>query len=64
MKRKTFYIIMVICCLSLFSSAKQVCKGSDINVSASKKEVMKQSEKSRQLPAYDLSPIKLFLFRI
>ncbi|HWC55288.1 MAG TPA: hypothetical protein VG676_17010 [Chitinophagaceae bacterium] len=67
MKRKTFYLLVVICCLSVISSAKQAnyncCKkiGCIINESALQQPV-KAGQKSGT--DYALSPLQLFVFNL
>ncbi|MEI9807061.1 MAG: hypothetical protein WDO16_03800 [Bacteroidota bacterium] len=68
MKQKTIYIILIVCCLSLFSSAKQMgkeecvkkscCKINELKA-ARERDAKKQAEKT-----YDLSPLQLFMFNI
>jgi len=68
MKQKTIYIILVVCCLSLFSSAKQYgktcvkdpcCKYSKQKAAAKEAALREQAQK-----AYDISPLHHFLLSI
>jgi hypothetical protein len=64
MKKKTLYILTVICCMSLLSSAKQqsgkpcpsICK-----TTCAKKQIRPQVEEKSE---YDLSHLSLFLFNL
>lgn len=66
MKRKTFYLLVLVCFLSVFSSAKQTgysCKkiGWIMEGSASQQPV-KPEQKSGM--GFDLSPLQLFVFNL
>jgi hypothetical protein len=66
MKQKTIYIIVVVCCLSLFSSAKQAgtreCpKTCQIKQKLAEEEARAKEEAKK---SYDLSPLQLFMFSI
>lgn len=67
MKRKTFYLLVVICCLSVISSAKQAndkcCQkmGCILEGSALQQPV-KTEQKSGT--SFDLSPLQFFVFNL
>jgi P pilus assembly chaperone PapD len=67
MKQKIFYIVVIVCCLSLFSSAKQagkVCvKNTNCQLSKKKMENAVQ-DKNKGQAEFDLSPLRLFLLSI
>lgn len=68
MKRKTIYILLVVCSLSLFSSAKQIGKGADYNLNSdtrTKKAGIPCKETRQDQPgAYGFSPMHFFLLAI
>ncbi len=65
MKKKTVYIFLVICCFGLFSSAKQIMKGQDINTCCSmnkNNDDAKPAEAKKTVRTeFELSPLKFFL---
>ena len=67
MKPKTFYILMIICSMSLFTAAKQVGSKCDKQKCCKLNE---QKTEKKQLPkgaaktGYDHSPLSLCLFSI
>jgi hypothetical protein len=67
MKQKTIYIIMIVCCLSLYSSAKQAGKGECPNACKLIRQKLAEKEaqaKEEAKKSYDLSPLQLFMFSI
>jgi hypothetical protein len=67
MKRKFFYLVLFIFCLSFFSMAKQSGKKSDCDSSCP----LKQQHRAKQIqPAtaakkeFDLLPFRIFIFSI
>jgi hypothetical protein len=62
MKQKTFYILAIVCCMSLFSSAKQIGKKCDhlckYDQSKCPKQVLKET---KEKAGYDLSPLTFFI---
>ena len=67
MKRKTFYLLVLICCLSVFSSAKQsdykCCKKISSIMNESGSQQSKNYERKNGV-GFDLSPLQLFVFNI
>jgi hypothetical protein len=65
MKQKTFYILAIICCMSLFSSAKQSGKNCDDKICC-KQNKLKVAKQVQAKPAvktgFDLSPLQVFVF--
>ncbi|HVT86283.1 MAG TPA: hypothetical protein VHD35_13855 [Chitinophagaceae bacterium] len=66
MKRKTFYLLVMICCLSVFSSAKQAnycCKKISCLLQGS---AVKQATKPVQKNGMssDVSPLQLIVFNL
>lgn len=66
MKRKTFYLLVLVCFLSVFSSAKQTgysCKKIGCIMEGS---ALQQPVKSEQKSGmgFDLSPLQLFVFNL
>jgi len=69
MKQKTIYILVIVCCLSLFSSAKQAGKKECPQKGCCQFSKQKLAEKEAQAKekakkSYDLSPLQLFMFSI
>ena len=68
MKQKTIYIILVVCCLSLFSSAKQLgkncVKNGGCKYSKQKAAVKEATLREQAQDAYDISPLHHFLLSI
>ena len=67
MKPKTFYILLLICSLSLFSSAKQAgskCDKQNCCKFYEQKSGTKLSMKAPEKPSYGHSPLSLCLFSI
>jgi hypothetical protein len=68
MKQKTIYIIVVVCCLSLFSSAKQAGKKEcpqKISCKLNKQKLEEEARaKEKAKASYDLSSLQLFMFSI
>ncbi|MBL7738608.1 MAG: hypothetical protein JNK14_05270 [Chitinophagaceae bacterium] len=66
MKRKAIYLFLIICSLSLFSSAKQMGKGAEYDMN--KEECVSKKARSCGPPdraaAYEISPLRLFLLSI
>jgi hypothetical protein len=66
MKPKTFYLLMIICSMSLLSSAKQSGKDCDKTCSGfSKQKCPKQAQpKAAKEADYDLPPLQLLMYGI
>ena len=62
MKQKVFYIILVICCLSTFSSAKQTGKECQMNTCCKLKKQDTPKEKGNT--DYNFYPLNLCMFSI
>jgi hypothetical protein len=61
MKRKFFYMLVIICCMSFLSDAKQVNTKHTIDVF---KCPGKQKQKVDQETGFDSSPIRFLIFTI
>jgi hypothetical protein len=65
MKQKIFYILLIICCMSLFSSAKQSGKESirktccDLSKAKCTNQIRPKAAKETD---FDLPPLKLLMF--
>jgi hypothetical protein len=65
MKQKIFYILMLICCMSLFSSAKQsgkVCTKKTIYSSGTPGITKQVEPKAENETEFDLPPLRLLKF--
>ena len=65
MKRKTFYILALICCMSFMSSAKQSGKKCDgICKNAQSKCPAQAVQKAKAKTGYDFSPLTSFIINL
>lgn len=65
MKKKIFYILALICCLNLYSSAKQFCTTCTKKCCANKTNVLKkQPVKTKKMAVTNPRPFNFYLFNI
>ena len=65
MKAKILYVLALICCLNLYSSANQVCTGCPKKCCVNKAtEVKKQPVKTKKVAATAIRPLNFYLFNI
>lgn len=64
MKRKFFYATTLICCMSFFSSARQMAVGASVDLKKKEVPACVKKEKSKKIADSSQRPFNFFLINI